>query len=255
MPNGGTDCCGTCFFNSKNDGLTGFGPTSDKKGKSICVIRKIEIPNPYWTYCPNHNGHNRDKIEVPVGPVTTYGQDNSGKATMKVWLDPPDSEIIRETLLTELDKTSISRTAFFPSPTHFEHQVIRHLAFLKEKRALPRLYELTQTSFGDHRYPPTFMTEWVSDLIGYAVEALLEISEGNNYLEKVQHLIDIGITEKYIPENDPYQSIRYYLIRGLEYCAQPLADIMLRKGLKDPQKSIRNTASEILEKRTYLNSQ
>jgi len=86
-------------------------------------------------------------------------------------------------------------------------------------------------------------------LIGYAVEALLEISEGNNYLEKVQYLIDFGITENYSPENDPYQSIRYYLIRGLEYCAQPLADTMLRKGLLDPQKSIRKAASEILENR------
>ena len=250
MPNGGTDCCGTCFFNSKNDGLTGFGPTSDKKGKSICVIRKIEIPNPYWTYCPNHNGHNHDRIDIPIEPVTTHSRDNSGKETRKAWLDPPDSEIIRETLLIELEKTSITRTAPFPSPTHFEHQVIRHLAFLKEKRALPRLYELTQTNFGDHRYPSTLMTEWISDLIGYAIEALLEISEGNEYLEKVQHFIDFGITENYNPKNAPFQCIRYCLIRGLEYCHQPLADILLRKGLKDPLKSIRNTASEILEKRT-----
>ena len=46
MPNGGSDCCGTCLYNLKNEGLTGFGPMADKGGKSYCEIRNLEIPDP-----------------------------------------------------------------------------------------------------------------------------------------------------------------------------------------------------------------
>ena len=63
MPNGGSDCCGTCWFNSKNNGEQGYHG-SEKEGVAICTIRNLEIPDPFWTYCANHPHHNQNKIDL-----------------------------------------------------------------------------------------------------------------------------------------------------------------------------------------------
>ena len=72
MPNGGSDNCGTCWFNSKNEGQPGYHG-AEKEGIVICTIRNLEIQNPFYTYCPNHPAHNPEKIEKPLGDIH-YGR-------------------------------------------------------------------------------------------------------------------------------------------------------------------------------------
>lgn len=75
MPNGGSDCCGTCWFNRRNKGQAGYqhafpGPTQ-------CEIRSLEITSPFYTYCANHPHRRPERDEVPIGPVMTG--DESGR--------------------------------------------------------------------------------------------------------------------------------------------------------------------------------
>jgi hypothetical protein len=44
MPNGGSDCCGTCWFNSQNNEEPGY-KGSEKKGAVICTIQKTRPNN------------------------------------------------------------------------------------------------------------------------------------------------------------------------------------------------------------------
>ncbi len=68
MPNGGSDNCGTCGFNSLNSGQ--WQNSLKWKGEPICcTIRKVTISNPFYTYCDNW--HSRSA--VPSGPVFVCG--------------------------------------------------------------------------------------------------------------------------------------------------------------------------------------
>ncbi len=40
MPNGGSDCCGTCWFNAKNKGEAGYEHRGDA-APEYCLIRKL----------------------------------------------------------------------------------------------------------------------------------------------------------------------------------------------------------------------
>ena len=48
MPNGGTDCCGTCWFNRSLGGQRGSG-NFNREIPSRCEIRDLDIPNPFYT--------------------------------------------------------------------------------------------------------------------------------------------------------------------------------------------------------------
>ncbi|MBS7648192.1 MAG: hypothetical protein QW261_09015 [Candidatus Jordarchaeaceae archaeon] len=62
MPNGGSDCCGTCTFNRAN---------KDKSQEPFCEVRNFKIEDPYWTYCNNHPRRNPLLVRTPRGPVWT----------------------------------------------------------------------------------------------------------------------------------------------------------------------------------------
>ncbi len=53
MPNGGSDCCGTCWFNTKNEGEVGYDHC-DSPRPDHCEIRELKITNSFYTYCANH---------------------------------------------------------------------------------------------------------------------------------------------------------------------------------------------------------
>jgi hypothetical protein len=67
MPNGGSDCCGTCSFNRVNKGKIQY-PSPDV-GYSFCEIREFKIEDPFWTYCNNHPRRNPLLVQTPRGPV------------------------------------------------------------------------------------------------------------------------------------------------------------------------------------------
>ena len=53
MPNGGSDCCGTCWFNRENQVEAGYAHMSEAE-PAYCEIRNLDIPNPFYTCCANH---------------------------------------------------------------------------------------------------------------------------------------------------------------------------------------------------------
>jgi hypothetical protein len=67
MPNGGSDCCGTCPFNGVNRGKAGYPPEDARDFR--CELRGFGIANPFWTYCNNHPRRNPLLIRRPRGPV------------------------------------------------------------------------------------------------------------------------------------------------------------------------------------------
>jgi hypothetical protein len=71
MPNGGSDNCGTCWFNVSNKGEAPTIPES--LGPGHCTIRDVPIECPLWTYCNNHPKHRPEPDPVPIGPVWVCG--------------------------------------------------------------------------------------------------------------------------------------------------------------------------------------
>ena len=69
MPNGGSDNCRSCRFNSVNieEGIEANYP--EPRDDAICVIRHIHIANALWTYCANYHSGNKE----PEGPVFSPG--------------------------------------------------------------------------------------------------------------------------------------------------------------------------------------
>ena len=97
MPNGGSDCCGTCWFNAKNKGQAGYDHISDPE-PDFCAIRGLTIEVPFYTYCANHPHRRPDRDPIPIGPVFTG--DSSGRR--EFWKPSPDTEEVRQHLLTLL---------------------------------------------------------------------------------------------------------------------------------------------------------
>ncbi|MGH6815609.1 MAG: hypothetical protein ACREC6_07890 [Hyphomicrobiaceae bacterium] len=81
MPNGGSDCCGTCRFDAKNKGEAGYaragGPTL-----AVCTIRNLAIEIPFYTYCANHPLRRSQRDDIPIGPVFAY---DGGTGSRKLW--------------------------------------------------------------------------------------------------------------------------------------------------------------------------
>ena len=92
MPNGGSDCCGTCWFNRSNDGERG-SVNFNREIPSYCEIRSLAIPNPFYTYCANHPHHRPDRDPIPIGPVYVHG----GSGGREFWQPSPDTEDVRHT--------------------------------------------------------------------------------------------------------------------------------------------------------------
>lgn len=136
MPNGGSDCCGTCWFNSTHEGKAGyFDAPSDAEVR--CVIRDLLIEEPFWTYCPNHPHHNPEKISVPIGPVV---RDTGGYPySREVWADSPDTEEIRLLLLRLLETMPENPVSEYPASPKLDEAVIDQLTRLGEQRAVPGL--------------------------------------------------------------------------------------------------------------------
>jgi len=244
MPNGGSDCCGTCWFNSKN-----IDPDNQDTKKNIiviCTIRDLEIKNPFWTYCANHPHHNKNKIDLPLGPVYV----NDGYPySRKLWVNPPDNENIRLKLLALLEKFSNRPEYIYPSGTDLEEEVIKQLTALKEKRAIKGLIRLINLDIEDYRNYKNLIIRNKAIIVGQAIEALLEISNGE-FLEEVEHFINYGIEDNlennYKQDTDNFAVIRYHLIRGLKFVNNKKSIDLLTKAMNDPHTEVKAFAIEIL---------
>lgn len=143
MPNGGSDCCGTCWHNRVNEGKAGYDRPGAAKGvKDYCEIRSLPIEGPFYTYCANHPHHMPEDALIPIGPVFTG--DSFGRR--EVWVPSPDTEEIRLALLnmlTALDYV-VTRDAYpFTSPS-IASIVVRQVVEFREQRAVSVLERLLE---------------------------------------------------------------------------------------------------------------
>ncbi len=97
MPNGGSDCCLTCWFNARNKGKAGYAALahSDCSEPASCTIRNLPIADPSYTYCANHPHRRPERDPIPIGPVFT-GEERT------LWQQSPDTEEVRQHLLSLL---------------------------------------------------------------------------------------------------------------------------------------------------------
>src|SRR4051794_9493395 len=115
MPNGGSDCCGTCWFNRSNDGSPG-DPHGPDRRPAFCEIRGLPIDNPFWTYCANHPHHNPGRVAIPVGPVFVC---DAYPYTRRALVPCPDTEAVRAALLDLLAAMPEVPRPEYPSATRF----------------------------------------------------------------------------------------------------------------------------------------
>ena len=143
MPNGGSDCCGTCWFNRSLEGQRG---SADFKREipSHCEIRDLDIPDPFYTYCANHPYHRPGRDPIPTGPVYVHRATGpSGEGGREEWQPSPDTEEIRQHLLdiVRLPEEHADEGYYFHTrPAHIEARM--QLLEWRDERLAPALEEI-----------------------------------------------------------------------------------------------------------------
>ena len=142
MPNGGSDCCGTCWFNRANGGEAGSSHHNHDIA-SYCEIRQLEIEDPFYTYCANHPYKRPDRDPIPIGPVYVGVFDNNAinQHRREIWQPAPDDETVREHLLRIVRDPSQHEHGYpLSTPTYI--RAIEELLRLRETRLITALEEL-----------------------------------------------------------------------------------------------------------------
>ena len=141
MPNGGSDCCGTCWFNRANRGKTGSA-NHDDAIPNYCEIRDLPIEDPFYTYCANHPYRLHRRLPVPLGPVYVHvGEETSER---DIWVDAPDTEEIRSQLLQLLEDPGTLSDNYPFYGEDLVQVVVDELERLREPRAIPILEHIAQ---------------------------------------------------------------------------------------------------------------
>lgn len=148
MPNGGIDNCFTCWFNTRNKGEVNHAHTY-YDGENFCSIRQLNIESePAYTYCANspyNTSENLDaseKIQVPIGGVYIHASDLPRRA---LWQPAPDSEEIRQgllTLLKKIEETPILYAGYIEMS--WDDMVIFQLGEYREQRAVEELERIVR---------------------------------------------------------------------------------------------------------------
>ena len=145
MPNGGSDCCGTCWFNKANrsarersdrEGFLHWKMVRQSSGEAYCEIRNEPIEDPFWTYCANHPKKRFGIDRIPIGPMLE-AEHTGGFAYRRVISKPsPDTEEIRQHLLDLLSKIETDTFAdAYPSSPSVAQFVVWQLGEFREQRA------------------------------------------------------------------------------------------------------------------------
>lgn len=153
MPNGGSDCCGTCWFNRRNQGERDWLEHADESIRPYCQIRDIEVEDPFYTYCANHPHRRPNRDPIPIGPVMRHGgweeerRVEDGQTILTSWENPrfvwkpsPDSEEIRQHLLNLLNGIFEHTSGdWYPIGAGLGETIIRQLGEFRERRAVKYL--------------------------------------------------------------------------------------------------------------------
>ena len=143
MPNGGTDNCGTCCFNRRNEGRTGHG-RGNPELPNHCHIRDQPIDDPGYTYCLNHPYRIGERDPIPIGPILVAEVGPGFSYGRVPWKPSPDSEAVRVHLLELLAQAEALfendfHPSFGPKVRHypdFAGVVIWQLGQFRERRAV-----------------------------------------------------------------------------------------------------------------------
>jgi len=171
MPNGGSDCCGTCWFNAKNKGQAGYDHANDPAGV-FCTIRGLTIADPFYTYCANHPHRRPERDPIPIGPVFTG--DSSG--ARKPWKPSPDTGEVRQHLLTLLDRMEEQPSSEYPVGVYADDVVVWQLGEFREVRATEGLRRIASFDPASAEAGPLGRTR--QGLVRLAKEALDKIESG-----------------------------------------------------------------------------
>ena len=150
MPNGGSDCCGTCWFNRANGGRKGSNH-HDHSIPSYCEIRDLAIEDPFYTYCANHPYRMGRRVPVPLGPVDVHvaeSVERDGKFHYTHWREvrvhAPDTDEVRTQLLEFLEEPGSLSDNYPFYGDGLLRVVVDELARLREPRAIPILDRIAQ---------------------------------------------------------------------------------------------------------------
>jgi hypothetical protein len=171
MPNGGSDCCGTCWFNARNKGEAGYGHAEDPE-PSFCTIRGLGIADPMWTYCTNHPHHRPDRDPIPIGPVFVNAHGSPGGR--EPWQRSPDTEEVRRHLLELVRVIQEQPGEEYSAGVYAEEMVVLQLGELREGRAtedLRRIAGFSPAAAGRSGRAR-------ASLVALATEALAKLGEG-----------------------------------------------------------------------------
>ena len=145
MPNGGSDCCGTCWFNRSLGGQRGSS-NFNREIPSHCEIRDLDISNPFYTYCANHPYHRSGRDPIPIGPVYVHRADGSlEEGGRERWRPSPDTEEIRQHLLDIVrrpEEHADEGYHFYTCPAHIA--ALTQLLEWRDERLVPALEEIAR---------------------------------------------------------------------------------------------------------------
>ena len=148
MPNGGSDCCGTCWFNRRNQGERDWKRHADDSVDPYCDIRDRAIENPFYTYCANHPHRRPTRDRIPIGSILRYAGDGMSN-DRKVWVESPDTEEIRMHLLELLEELLAGDVQeWYPIGPGVGQVVMWQLGEFREERALERLRQVEEKFSG-----------------------------------------------------------------------------------------------------------
>ena len=151
MPNGGSDCCGTCWFNSSLEGQRG-SDNFNREIPSRCEIRDLDISDPGYTYCANHPYHRPGRDPIPIGPVYVHDASGpSGESERQEWQPSPDTEEIRQHLLDIVRLPAEHADEGYHFYTHPSHiAAIMQLLEWRDERLVPALEEIARRPEVEH---------------------------------------------------------------------------------------------------------
>ncbi len=168
MPSGGSDCCGTCWFNAKNKNQPGYDHVDDPD-PDFCTIRDLPLSDPFYTYCGNHPHRRPDRDPITIGPVFR----GNSLGDRRFWKPSPDTEEIRRHLLALVGTIEEQPPTEYPMGTSSEETVVWQLGEFREARAvgdLRRVASFSPESGGDGPFDRSR-----EDLVALAHEALDKI--------------------------------------------------------------------------------
>ena len=171
MPNGGSDCCGTCWFNPQSRAR--IGPNADPHSlRHHCEIRDLDIADPFYTYCGNHPHRSPEPDRIPIGPVWVG---DGGKRT--IWMPSPGTEVVRQHLLDLVARIEEQPAREYPIGIYRDELIVWQLGEFRESRAIAHLRRIAEFDAEATTGVPFHRTR--TSLVKVARAALAKIESGH----------------------------------------------------------------------------